>query len=430
MKGIVRCLGRSRGPDDGFREYESQCEIQQRRLSPRPRTPRSATMPAQRVGMGPVRRYVSEDASVQLWATRPGGAAVSPPQGTRSDGGQNGPAGPDWERQPVSRVLAAGAKGAERVAHATGIDRALNQAAEEAIVRALRSPAVIRAIKRATEEQELLGSLNSDEFAQVVKRTLESDAAGHAWREFLKSEHAQMLVERIVCSPEVRSAITSQGASLIKDVGIRLTVVTERLDKAMERVTHRRDPDVQIDRAGLATQAVAGAIDLGLLIAAYALVFNLRAALVAAIFKRPLSIAAAIISVALLVVIGGVVFAGFWVLTGQTPGMRFLAIRLRRADGSSEIGFGLGVRRVIAVIVSIIPLGLGYIVILWDPRRRSWADRMTGTEVIYDAAARMAPHAAAGVTVRAAAQLNRVDTNSRPNGSQLAVDGHQTVPNE
>jgi uncharacterized RDD family membrane protein YckC len=367
---------------------------------------------------------------VQLWATWPGGEAVSRPQGTRSDGGQNGPAGPDVDRQPVSRVLTAGAKGAERVAHATGIDRALNQAAEEAIVRALRSPAVTRAIKRATDDQELLGSLDSDEVAQVVKRTLESDAAAQAWREFLKSDEAQMLVERIARAPEVRSAIASQGASLIRDVGIRLTVVTERLDKAMERITHGRDSDVQTHRAGLATQAVAGAIDLALLIASFSLVFNLRAAVIGAIFRPPLSTVASIISVSLLLAIGGVVFAGFWVLTGQTPGMRFLAVRLVRADGSSEIGFGLGVRRVIAVIVSIIPLGLGYIVILWDPRRRSWADRMTGTEVIYDTAARMAPYARASATIRAAAQLDRVDTNSGTTSSPLAFDGHQNIQNE
>ena len=72
-------------------------------------------------------------------------------QGTRSEGGEELPAGSDADKRPVSRVLTASAKGAERVAHVTGIDRAMNQAAEEAIVRALRSPAVVRAIERAIE---------------------------------------------------------------------------------------------------------------------------------------------------------------------------------------------------------------------------------------------------------------------------------------
>ena len=76
----------------------------------------------------------------------------------------------DADRSPVSRVLSAGAKGAERVAHATGVDRALDQAVEEAIVRALRSPAVIRAIERALESDAVTAELRSEEIARVVKR--------------------------------------------------------------------------------------------------------------------------------------------------------------------------------------------------------------------------------------------------------------------
>jgi hypothetical protein len=45
---------------------------------------------------------------------------------------------------------------------------------------------------------------------------------------------------------------------------------------------------------------------------------------------------------------------------------------------------------VFAVILSLIPFGLGYLAILRDPRRRAWSDRMTGTEVVYDDAARAA----------------------------------------
>src|SRR6516225_3743874 len=63
-----------------------------------------------------------------------------------SPGGRIGldavPALPEDGKPPVARVLSAGAKGAERVAHATGVDRMVDQAVEEAIVRALRSPTV------------------------------------------------------------------------------------------------------------------------------------------------------------------------------------------------------------------------------------------------------------------------------------------------
>jgi hypothetical protein len=54
---------------------------------------------------------------------------------------------------------------------------------------------------------------------------------------------------------------------------------------------------------------------------------------------------------------------------------------------------------VLGVVVSIVPLGLGYLAILRDPSRRAWHDRMTGTEVIYDVVARTAPHAVISPTV-------------------------------
>ncbi len=305
---------------------------------------------------------------------------------------------------PVGRVLAAGAKGAERLAHVAGVDRALNQAAEDAIVRALRSPAEIRAIERAIESQDSAATPDSRELAQLVRRALETDAAGQAWREILESEQAQMLVERIAGAPEIREAIASQGAGLITDIGVRLTIITEGLDDALERITRPRDTDSETDQAGLATRAVAGSIDLGLLFAGYALVSGVLASLVTDLFGRPLSLTAVIILATLGLVVGGGIFAGFWALAGQTPGMRFLAIRVTRADGSREITFGRAFRRVLAVVLSLLPLGLGYLAILWDPRRRAWADRMTGTEVVYDTVTRAAPHAGAGPTSPAAAR--------------------------
>jgi uncharacterized RDD family membrane protein YckC len=311
---------------------------------------------------------------------------------------------PQRNQPPVGRVLAAGAKGAGRVAQATGVDRALNQAAEEAIVRALRSPAVIRAIERAIESQDSMAQPDSQELAELVKRALETDAAGQAWREVLESEQAQMLVERIAGAPEIREAIAAQGVGLITDIGIRLTVITEGLDDSLERFTRPRDADSETDQAGLATRALAGAIDLGLLFAGYALLSGVLASVSTALFGRPVSPTGVIILTTLGVLVGGAIFAAFWALAGQTPGMRFLAIRLRRADGSREITFGSAFRRVFAVILSLLPLGLGYLAILRDPRRRAWADRMTGTEVIYDTVTRTAPHAAARPSSAAAAR--------------------------
>jgi uncharacterized RDD family membrane protein YckC len=65
--------------------------------------------------------------------------------------------------------------------------------------------------------------------------------------------------------------------------------------------------------------------------------------------------------------------------------MRFLGIRLQR-DGSNEIGFRTSVKRALAIPLSVIPFGLGFLAILISPRRRGWHDVIAGTEVIYDEA--------------------------------------------
>ena len=75
-----------------------------------------------------------------------------------------------------------------------------------------------------------------------------------------------MLVERVAGAPEIRAAIASQSAGLITDIGVRLTIITEGLDDALERVVRARDPDSETDQAGLATRLVAAGVDLGLLL--------------------------------------------------------------------------------------------------------------------------------------------------------------------
>ena len=327
----------------------------------------------------------------------------------------------DEPRPPASRVLTAGAKGAERVARVTGVDRVVNEAVEEAIVRALRSPAVTRAIERALESHAADAERDSQEVALIVKRVLESDAAEGVWTEFLQSDQLQMLVERIAGAPEIRAAIASQGAGLITDIGVRLTVISEEFDDALERMVRRRDPDSETNQAGLATRTIAAAIDLGLLFAGYSVISGVLASVFQNVFGNSPSPVLVVLFSALGFVVGGAIFMAFWALAGQTPGMRFLAIRLTY-HGSRRIPFGCASRRVFAVILSLIPFGLGYFAILRDPRRRAWADRMTGTEVIYDNVLRSAPHAgkadpAAAARLRAREQ-RPTETDVEPTGDK------------
>jgi uncharacterized RDD family membrane protein YckC len=313
---------------------------------------------------------------------------------TRQEAFSSGPAKADGARPRGARALTAGAEVAERVARVAGLDRLINEAVEEAIVRALKSHAVLRAIERAAESHAVAAERGSEEVRQAVKRALESDVGGAVWAEFLESEQAQMLVERIARAPEIRSAIAAQGAGLVTDIGVRLTTVTERLDDKLEQVVRPSNADSEVDQAGLATRAVAAAIDLGLLFAAYSLLSGVIASLVSAAFGKPLSLTSDIVLGALGIIVGGAIFAAFWALAGQTPGMRFLAIRLM-CHGSRDITFGRAVARVLAVLLSLAPFGLGYLAILRSPARRAWADQMTGTEVVYDSVARSASRARA-----------------------------------
>ncbi len=302
------------------------------------------------------------------------------------------PARSDGDRPRASRLLHVGARSAERVAKVTGVDHALNEAVEEALVRALRSPAVIRAIERAVEEHAADFNQGSDEVAAVVRRVLESEAADQVWSQVLESEQAQKLVERVAKAPEVRAAITAQGAGLVTDIGIRLTKITEDLDDRLERVVRRNNADSETDQAGLATRVVAGAVDLGLLFGAYSIISGVIGSVVGNIFGQTPSTAAIAVLIVLGFLVGGAVFATFWSLAGQTPGMRFLSIRIVH-DGSSELGLKRSTRRVLGVLLSLLPAGLGFFAILRDPQRRAWHDRIAHTEVIYDMAARSAPHA-------------------------------------
>ncbi len=316
-----------------------------------------------------------------------------------TDGGR--PPGSPRSRSPAARVLGAGARGAERLVGATGVDKAIEDATEEAIVRALRSPAVERAIVRVLVEENAIGraleqALTSDEVARAVVDALDSEVADRVWEELLASPKAQMLVERIAEAPEVRAAIAQQGVGLITDIGRRLTVITEALDDAAEQVVHgmlnRPGHEAETNQVGLVTRALAGVVDLALISALLSIGFGILASIIPAVSggSDGLSIWGVFTFGVAGYLIGGSIFAAFWALVGQTPGMRFLSIHLD-AGGSQEIGLRQALKRLVAVPLSLLPLGMGFFAILLSPERRGWHDRIAGTTVLYDEEAKLAP---------------------------------------
>jgi uncharacterized RDD family membrane protein YckC len=304
-------------------------------------------------------------------------------------------------RSPAARALGAGARGAERLAGVTGVDKALEDATEEAIVRALNSPAIERAIVRVIVEQNAVQraieqALSSQEVEDAIRRALDSDVADHVWAEILASPKAQMLVERIAEAPEVRAAITQQGVGLITDIGRRLTTITERLDDAAEKVVHRllrsREHEAETNQVGLVTRAVAGAIDVALINVALSIGSGMLASVVPAVTggSDGLSTLGLLAFGLVGFLIGSSLFVTFWALVGQTPGMRLLSIHLD-GGGSRELGLRRALKRLLGVGLSLLPAGLGFFAILLSPQRRGWHDRLAGTVVVYEETVARAP---------------------------------------
>lgn len=85
-------------------------------------------------------------------------------------------------------------------------------------------------------------------------------------------------------------------------------------------------------------------------------------------------------SVFALFVIGYFVF--FWTLVGFTPGKAILGIKVMRMNGA-KLSFGRSLLRFFCYWISALPIFLGFLWVLWDPKRRAWHDKIAGTQVLY-----------------------------------------------
>jgi uncharacterized RDD family membrane protein YckC len=295
------------------------------------------------------------------------------------------PERPERRPQLPARLLGIGARGAERVASATGIDEAVERTTEEALVRALESPAFERAIIRVLEseaaQRAFERTLASPAVEQAAVKVLDSQLIDHVWDRLLASEEAQKLVERIAEAPEVRAAIASQGVGLLDDIGRQVRDIAGRLDDALEATVRRLVGRPRVEptaNVGAVTRLLAFAIDGAILNGG----FLLAAAVLADLFGSDGISGTGWAFGAFAWLLGGSAYLlTFWSLAGQTPGMRVLSIRIE-ADGSRRLGRRRARRRLVGFILSAIPLGLGFIGVITHDDRRGFHDRHAGTEVV------------------------------------------------
>jgi uncharacterized RDD family membrane protein YckC len=215
---------------------------------------------------------------------------------------------------------------------------------------------------------------------------MDSELVDEVWRRLLSSEEAQQLIERVAGAPELRAAISAQGAGLIDDIGRAVGRLARRFDDELERIVRRivfrKRRAEPTNHAGAVSRAAAFAIDAVFI----NLGFTALAALVTLVDNAfggsaeggsNFVIAAGSLT---WLALSGTYFIAFWTLAGQTPGMRFLGVRL----AGGPLPLGRAIRRMFGIAISIFFLGLPFLGIVFRESRRGFADNISGTDVIYD----------------------------------------------
>lgn len=135
--------------------------------------------------------------------------------------------------------------------------------------------------------------------------------------------------------------------------------------------------------AGLVSRTVALAIDAVALTIGFAVASGVLGLILSLFTAVEVSSPGAVLGAAATwsLVVGGY-FVLFWTLTGETPGMRLMGLRVIDRDGG-PLGFGQALLRLVGAILAAIPFFAGYLLILVDDRRRGLHDMIAGTTVVY-----------------------------------------------
>jgi uncharacterized RDD family membrane protein YckC len=294
----------------------------------------------------------------------------------------------------------AGAAGRAAFFPARAAARAWRGPIEEVVDEVLSAPEIARVVDRA-----LAGSL-PEEFARSLVRhrvleriVAELAASGELERlansalaspqtleltdRVLASDQTQRALRHVASSPELREAIARQTTGLADEVigGVRTSAA--RLDERAEQLVRRPPRTEPPIYGGIASRAIALATDAALTIVIFMSVVGI-AALVASLVGglRPAWLAGALLSSGWILV-AGTYFVLFWRAAGQTPGMRLLRLRVRRADGNTP-SVGRSLVRLAGLVLAIVPLFAGFVPVLFTERRRGLPDFLAGTVVVYD----------------------------------------------
>jgi uncharacterized RDD family membrane protein YckC len=97
--------------------------------------------------------------------------------------------------------------------------------------------------------------------------------------------------------------------------------------------------------------------------------------------NQPPGIVALLLGAVAFGVAGACYLVAFWTLDRQTPGMRFMRLKIEPVV-EDDVSFWDALRRLVGFVLSFAFL-IGYLMILFSDRRRGLLDRIADTVVIY-----------------------------------------------
>jgi uncharacterized RDD family membrane protein YckC len=266
------------------------------------------------------------------------------------------------------------------------VERVVEQIFERADVEA----AIAAALDSAETERLVQETLSSPGFEKLAARASDSLLASKLPEHVIESAEMQQLVVEIATSPSVRAALVRSTATLGTEVSAGLRSRVALLDSAGERTVQgwlpgsakreRREPGARDEYGGLGVRGIAFAADLGI-----CTVIFLVGAAVAWLVSSILGglghgwLAGILAGFGWAIVVGGYLVL-FWTVTGQTPGMRFMHLRVTDRRGAS-LGPARSLVRLIGLFIAIVPLFAGFVPVLFDRRRRALQDFIAGTVV-------------------------------------------------
>ncbi|TCC35123.1 RDD family protein [Kribbella sindirgiensis] len=214
----------------------------------------------------------------------------------------------------------------------------------------------------------------------------------------LERVDVERLVERVDVEGLVRRAgvagvvVESQArlaGSVLDLVRRQLAGLDALLDRGVRRLLRRDVPiptgngrlTITGHHAGAVSRAAATALDLLIITTSFTIALAgvnlLTNAFWGLSVRRPLPATAGVAALAVCYALG------FLAIAARTPGQGIVGLRIVRSDGGT-IHPGQALRWVLAFPLSVVPLGLGFLPIVFQREHRALHDLLAGTAVVHD----------------------------------------------